>query len=234
MNSITRRALAGAVSGVVAGGLALGMTPPVAAAPHAVHAKAGHAAKASAHSKAAQARLDRADRKVALAKRQLSQEATRKDAYLGRMLGRVKYLGLEAGVRDAVRLTIEADRAALVTFKETVTTAAAADLPGLAADLRKVRPEVYNSVLAQLKEAAILKAAATELVVPEAIDLLGTLETTVSAYTARTTHAQLQVSREWLATAAALIEAAAVPAEEPADAPADEPVVEPVADAPTT
>ena len=230
MYRITRHALAGIVAGAAAGALALGMTPPVVAAPHAAAAKAGHVAVAkplkAAHGKSAAARASKAARRVALAKRRLSHEAARKSTYLGRVLVRVTYTGLEADVQDAVRGNVENDRAALAAFKETVALAAPSELADLRSDLRRVRPEVYNSILAQLKVASVLKAEAVRVDAPDAVDLLGRLETTVSAYTARTTRAQLRVSREWLTTAAALVEAAGTPL--------DEPVQEPVPDAPTT
>lgn len=198
MNRMTRNALAAALTAAVA----LGVTAPVAsAAPKAAHARTEHkAVKAHKTHKAA-----KADRALAGAQRRLSREVARKDAYLGRLARAHKVVRLADDVETAVVLNITGDRTDLTTLKSSFAASSGDDLRALAREVHKVRPEVYNTIVNQLRVATWLQPRAAAL--PEAGDLAALIET-LEGYDATTSRADLRAAQRVLAKVQTAVEEA--------------------------
>jgi len=223
MNRMTR----GAVAAALAATVALGASAPAAVAgPKADHAKATHktvkATKADKadKAKAGKAKAGKVDRRLSPAERRERRQAARKQAYLTRLLDANKLERLEDTAEDAVRESIEgdiADLAALTTPTTTVGEEAAADV-----DVRTYRPEVYHTIINQLRLATRLQAAEDAL--PEgtvtevpAVTALGTLVGELMIYDATTTRAELRAAQRVLSSARAAVEEAEEDAEEADD-----------------
>jgi hypothetical protein len=188
----------GAVAAALAATVALGASAPAAVAgPKADHAKATHKT----------VKADKA--KATKAERALLKQATRKQAYLTRLLDSKKLERLEQTAEDAVTANILADIAELAAL----TTPTAADETTTApAGVRSYRPEVYHTIINQLRLATRLQAAAGELTegtdpaaVP-AVTALGTLVGELKTYDADTTRAELRAAQRVLSSAMAAIE----------------------------
>lgn len=193
MNRISRNAVAAALTAAVA----LGVTAPAAtAAPKHTHAKAHHhVTKAHKHTKA--------DRAVTPAQRRLSKEAARKDAYLGRLAKASKVARLADDVEEAVLLSITGDRSDLQELRADVAGKKGEDLKALARDLRKIRPEVYNTIINQLRLATRMQTPAAA--VAKADELAALIEK-LEGYDATVSRADLRAAQRVLSEVKAEIE----------------------------
>jgi hypothetical protein len=202
----------GAVAAALAATVALGASAPAAvAAPKADHAKATH--KTVKATKADKAKSGKADRALSPAERKTLRQAKRKQAYLDRLLDSNKLDRLGGTAEDAVRMNIEDDIAELKAMT-TPTTTAAEETTGTRAGVRSYRPEVYHTIINQLRLATRLQAAAGELTegtdpaaVPSLTEL-GTLATELMTYDAQTKRSQLRATQRTLSAALAAIEEA--------------------------
>ena len=193
MNRISRNAVAAALTAAVA----LGVTAPAAtAAPKHAHAKAHHhVTKAHKHTKA--------DRALTPAQRRLSKEAARKDAYLGRLAKAAKVARLADDVEEAVVLSITGDRSDLQELRADVAGKKGEDLKALARDLRKIRPEVYNTIINQLRLATRMQTPAAA--VAKADELAALIEK-LECYDATVSRADLRAAQRVLSEVKAAIE----------------------------
>jgi hypothetical protein len=208
MNRMTR----GAVAAALAATVALGASAPAAVAgPKADHAKATH--KTVKATKADKAKSGKVDRTLSPAERRTLRQAKRKQGYLDRLLDSNKLDRLGGTAEDAVRKNIEDDIAELETF---ITAAApvAGDTAKSSVDVGSYRPEVYHTIINQLRLATRLQAAAGELTegtdpaaVPSLTEL-GTLATELMTYDAQTKRSQLRATQRTLSAALAAIEEA--------------------------
>ena len=197
MNRITRNALAGALAAAVALGTA---APAAVAAP-----KAGHP-KTPTHAKAAKAaRLSAAERK-------LPKLAGAKSRYLVRLSDSRKVTRLEDTVEQAVQLNIADDVSRLQGMKDA---AASTDVKTLSRSLRAIRPEVYNTIVNDLRLAAAFRAALTGMVAADStlatqldplVAELDTLIATLSGYDASTSRADLRTAKRQLSGIAETVE----------------------------
>lgn len=197
MNRITRNALAGALAAAVALGAA---APAAVAAP-----KAGHT-KTHKHAKAA-----KADR-LSAAERKLAKLAGAKSRYLVRLSDSRKVTRLEDTVEQAVQLNIADDVSRLQGMKDA---AASTDVKTLSRSLRAIRPEVYNTIVNDLRLAAVLRAALTDMVAKDStlatqldplVAELDTLIATLSGYDASTSRADLRTAKRQLSGIAETVE----------------------------
>ena len=208
MNRMTR----GAVAAALAATVALGASAPAAVAgPKADHAKATHkTVKATKSTKADKTQATKAERA-------LLKQSTRKQAYLTRLLDSNKLERLEDTAEGAVRKNIEGDIAELAALTAPTTTTAEGTTPTATtppAGVRDYRPEVYNTIINQLRLATRLQAAAGELAdgtdpaaVPSLTEL-GTLATELTTYDALTKRSELRAAQRILSAALAAIEEA--------------------------
>ena len=187
MNRISRNAVAAALTAAVA----LGVTAPAAtAAPKHTHAKAHH-------------HVTKADRALTPAQRRLSKEAARKDAYLGRLAKAPKVARLADDVEEAVLLSITGDRSDLQELRADVAGKKGEDLKALARDLRKIRPEVYNTIINQLRLATRMQTPAEG--VAKADELAALIEK-LECYDATVSRADLRAAQRVLSEVKAAIE----------------------------
>lgn len=193
MNRISRNAVAAALTAAVA----LGVTAPAAtAAPKHTHAKAHHdVTKVHKNTKA--------DRALTPAQRRLSKEAARKDAYLGRLAKAPKVARLADDVEEAVLLSITGDRSDLQELRADVAARKGEDLKALARDLRKFRPEVYNTIINQLRLATRMQTPAAA--VTKADELAALIEK-LDSYDATVSRADLRAAQRVLSEVKAAIE----------------------------
>lgn len=205
MNRMTR----GAVAAALAATVALGASAPAAVAgPKADHAKAAH--KTVKATKADKAQASKAERA-------LLKQSTRKQAYLTRLLDSNKLERLEDTAEGAVRKNIEGDIAELAALTAPTTTDADGTTPTTTtppAGVRDYRPEVYHTIINQLRLATRLQAAAGEpaegtdpAAVPSLTEL-GTLATELMTYDALTKRSELRAAQRTLSAALAAIEEA--------------------------
>jgi hypothetical protein len=199
----------GAVAAALAATVALGASAPAAVAgPKADHAKATH--KTVKATKADKAKAAKVDRTLTPAERRTLRQAKRKQAYLDRLLGSNKLDRLGGTAEDAVRKNIEDDiteLAAFITPAAPVESETSAD----SVDVRSYRPEVYHTIINQLRLATRLQAAGDAL--PEgtvtevpAVNALGTLVGDLMTFDADTTRAELRAAQRTLSAAQAAIE----------------------------
>ncbi len=216
MNRTTRAALAGALTAAVAFGAA---APAAVAAPKPAHVKAEHkAGKAHKHVKA---------ERLSAAERRLAKEATRKDAKLGRIAKAKKVERLDDAVEASVLENIDGDRAQLSEAKANLATG---DLKELKADVRAIRPEVYNTIVNQLrlatrlqKDVAAMDGTDSSTAAAEALaKLLGSLIT----FDAETERAELRAAQRVLSSVKNVLEEAEEAEEAEAD-PGSETTTEP-------
>lgn len=206
MNRTSRNAVAAALTAVVA----FGMTAPEAtAAPKHAHAKAHHQVT-KAHKGA------KADRTLTPAQRRLTRVVARKDAYLGRLVKSPKVVRLADGVEEAVVASITGDCDDLDAIKAGVAGAKGEDLKALARDLRKIRPEVYNTIINQLRLATRMQTAAAGLTVAGDLD---TLIQTLEGYDATVSRADLRAAQRVLSKVKTAIDAADGDSADTPDAP---------------
>jgi hypothetical protein len=217
MNRMTRAAAASALAAAVALGAA---APAAVAAPKATHAKVVHKAPAKAHHQAAKAhtrvKLTRAERRLAAAQRTLTVQARNKDRQLGRVATWPRVASLEESVRGAVLGNVATDRASLGEVRTTAKGASWAEVKTLRGDLRKVRPELYRRIAAQLHRAARLQTrldalqsdpALAATVDPLGTKLQGTVDT-LETYTASTPRRELVATQRDLTSVAKALESA--------------------------
>jgi hypothetical protein len=147
MNRMARRPLATALAVVV--GLGVSAVPAQAAGDHA-HPRAGHG-KALEH----RMKADRLERRLDRVERRLTRKVAIKDRFLVRVSERRILDRLDAEAVAAIRAALTADRALLQGHLATVTSATTlGDARAAARDLRRVRPERYNTILSQHRTAA--------------------------------------------------------------------------------
>lgn len=199
MNRMTRTAMAGALAAAVTLGAA---APAAVAKPKASHVKVDHKA-AKAHKPA------KSDRSFTAGERRLAKEAARKDAYLGRLARSNKVERLEDTVEAAVLENIAADRAQLGELK---AQAATTDVKELKAELRGFRPEVYHTIVNQLRLSTGLQKAIAEMADAGALsaesDGLMALVELLSTYDAETARADLRAAQKVLSSAKEAVETA--------------------------
>ena len=206
MNRMSRNAVAAAVTAVVAFGVT---APEATAATKHAHAKAHHQVS-KAHKGV------KADRTLTPAQRRLAREAARKDAYLGRLAKSPKVARLADGVEEAVVSSITGDRDDLDALKADVAETKGEDLKSLARELRKIRPEVYNTIINQLRLATRMQTAAAALTEADALDaLIETLE----GYDATVARADLRAAQRVLTKVQTAIDEADEADDESSDTP---------------
>lgn len=204
MNRITRNAAAAAMAAAVA----LGATVPAAsAATKAPHARAHHHV-AKPHHVAKAHKGAKADHSLTAAQRRLSREAARKEAYLGRLAKSAKVNRLADAVKSPLVENITGDSSDLDALKAEVAGKSGADLKDLAASIRKFRPEVYNTIINQLRLATRMQSAAGAL--PQATSLDG-LISTLGTYDATVSRADLRAAQRELTKIQAAVEQADQP-----------------------
>ena len=183
MNPMTRTAVAGAIAAAVSLGAA---APAAFAAPHSAHVKVDHkSTKAHSPVKGAKA--------LTAAQRVVVKQAALKSAYLGRLAGSTKVTSLEDTAESAVVANIAGDQAELSGVATTL--AAGTGVKDMRAQLRAYRPEVYNTIINDLRIATTLQAAVTD---PAQADALAALVTTLESYDATTSRADLNTLKQAL------------------------------------
>jgi hypothetical protein len=195
MNRMTRRAVATALAVVV--GLGVSAVPAQAAGDHA-HARAGHG-KALKH----RVKADRLERRLDRMERRLTRKVAIKDRFLARVSERRILDRLDVEAAEALRSTIGADRALLQDHLATATSATSlGDARAAAREIRRVRPERYNTILNQHRAAARLQArlAAQAEAVAELQAASATLDLTGIEELHATAVAELEVVLERLMT----------------------------------
>ena len=210
MNRMTRTAMAGALAAAVTLGAA---APAAVAKPKASHVKVDKAAKA--HKKS--------DRSFTATERRLAKEAARKDAYLGRLARSNKVERLEDTVESAVLENIAEDRAQLGELK---AQAATTDVKELKAELRGFRPEVYHTIVNQLRLSTRLQKAIAEMTDAGALsaesDGLTALVGLLSTYDAETARADLRAAQKVLSSVKEAVGAADEAGDEAGETPESE------------
>ena len=140
--------------------------------------------------------------------RKLVGEVVRKDRFLARLLERDGVELLEDTVETALRANVEADRARLAELRTAIT--AARTLDGLrtpASELRALRPERYNVVLNQMRQAGrLLLESVGDAETSAALDAL---VAELMASTASTTRADLRTAQAVLTSVDAALDEAA-------------------------
>ncbi|MFZ5849133.1 MAG: hypothetical protein ACOYX5_17325 [Actinomycetota bacterium] len=112
--------------------------------------------KDKATSKKAAKLKGKADRRLAQLQRRLTKDAVKKERFLKRLVASKKVTRLPAAQQASViSSNISADLSELADLKAAI--AAGDDLGAVAADLRSLRPEVYNVILNQLRLAEKLR-----------------------------------------------------------------------------
>lgn len=199
MTRMTRTAMAGALAAAVA----LGVSAPAAtAAPKASHVKTDHrAAKAHKH--------DKVDRSLTAAQRRLAKQAARKDAYLGRLERSNKVERLEDTAEAAVLANIAEDRTQLGDLK---APAATSDVKELRTEIRGFRPEVYHTIINQLRLATRMQkniaASAEAATLTAQTDQLTALLALLATYDAETARADLRAAQKVLSSVQEAVESA--------------------------
>jgi hypothetical protein len=210
MNRISRAAVATAMAAAVA----LGASAPAAVAGPPEHAKGAHAKAGKAEKAKGPAKVDRLSAQL---ERRLDRQISRKHAFLTRIAGSDRLANLGANA-ELVKTNVTADLTALTGLTVAVDAATTVgELKELAADVRAVRPEVYNRIISQVRRATAMQALAVE--VPEAASLLAGALDTLAAFSATTPRSELRAMQSVLAQAAALLEAVEVPEESVEPAP---------------
>jgi hypothetical protein len=210
---MTRNAVVGAIAAVVALGTA---APAAVAAPKAAHAKVHHrSAKAHAkahHTKAhessrahAHVRGTKADR-ISGAERRLAQQVRVKTRYLGRLADSRKVQRLDDSVQQAVELNIADDLAQLNDLKAAAGTT---DAKTLWTEVRSIRPEVYQTIVNELRLATSLKAAlaATTDADPALVTQVDSVIEALTGYDANTTRAELRAAMQVISSVADTLDA---------------------------
>ncbi|HEX6486703.1 MAG TPA: hypothetical protein VF012_08325 [Nocardioidaceae bacterium] len=175
---MTRTAMAGALAVALSLGAA---AAPAVAAPKAAHAKVAHK-----HGKEAKA------------ERLLAKQVARKSAYLGRLAKANKVERLDDLVEAAVVENIERDREQLAELKADV-----GDVKGkvVRRELRTFRPEVYHTIINQLRRAKGLERALADVSaagVEAQADTLAGLVELLMTYDAETKRAELRAAQRVL------------------------------------
>lgn len=184
MNRMTRTAMAGALAVALSLGAA---AAPAVAAPKAAHAKVAHK-----HGKAAKAE------RLTPAERLLAKQVARKSAYLGRLAKANKVERLDDLVEAAVVENIERDREQLAELKADV-----GDVKGkvVRRELRTFRPEVYHTIINQLRLAKGLEKALADVSAAGAetqVEALAGLVDLLMTYDAETKRAELRAAQRVL------------------------------------
>ncbi|HEX6514410.1 MAG TPA: hypothetical protein VF049_02465 [Nocardioidaceae bacterium] len=144
-----------ATAAALAVAVSLGAGAPVAmAAPH-----GGHAGLAHAKAHHVKGEHGKSNAKLSRAQRKLAHQVARKDHFLARLLDRGALSRLDDTVEGVVRTNIEGDRTDLAALADLVTASTGEDLGALGDQVRAVRPEVYNSIISQLRQATRLQSA---------------------------------------------------------------------------
>jgi hypothetical protein len=192
MNRMTRTAMAGALAVALSLGAA---AAPAVAAPKAAHAKVAHK-----HGKAAKAE------RLTPAERLLAKQVARKSAYLGRLAKANKVERLDDLVEAAVVKNIERDREQLAELKADV-----GDVKGkvVRRELRTFRPEVYHTIINQLRLAKGLEKALADVSAVGAetqADTLAGLVELLMTYDAETKRAELRAAHRVLSEVTGAVE----------------------------
>lgn len=200
MNRLSRAAAAGALASAVA----LGVTVPADAAPKAGNHKV-HTTRADAATKNQSGKLEQ---QVNRFERKLAGEVARKDRFLARLLERDGVELLEDTVETALRANVESDRARLAELRTAMTAAGTLDeLRTSAGELRGFRPERYNVVLNQMRQAGrLLLEAEGDAETTAALDAL---VAELMAFTARTSRGDLRAAQAVLSAVDAALDEAA-------------------------
>ena len=201
MNRISRAAVATAMAATVA----LGASAPAAVAGPPEHAKGAHA-KAAKADKGANAKSDKAERRAAQLERKLDRQIARKSAFLTRVNKSNKLANLEEPYGLLVAANVAGDLTDLGGLSTEVDAATTLDeLSPLAADVRAVRPEVYHTIINQVRRATAMQAVAADDA--DVLALLGPALDALSAFDATTPRSDLRAVQQTLAAAADLLEA---------------------------
>jgi hypothetical protein len=192
MNRMTRTAMAGALAVALSLGAA---AAPAVAAPKAAHAKVAHK-----HGKTAKAE------RLTPAERLLAKQVARKSAYLGRLAKANKVERLDDVVEAAVVKNIERDREQLAELKADV-----GDVRGKAVrrELRTFRPEVYHTIINQLRLAKGAEKALADVSAEGAeaqADTLAGLVELLMTYDAETKRAELRAAQRVLSEVTGALE----------------------------
>jgi len=192
MNRMTRTAMAGALAVALSLGAA---AAPAVAAPKAAHAKVAHK-----HGKAAKAE------RLTPAERLLAKQVARKSAYLGRLAKANKVERLDDVVEAAVVKNIERDREQLAELKADV-----GDVRGkvVRRELRTFRPEVYHTIINQLRLAKGAEKALADVSAEGAeaqADTLAGLVELLMTYDAETKRAELRAAQRVLSEVTGALE----------------------------
>lgn len=231
MNRMTRNVMAGALAATVA----LGMAAPAAvAAPKAAHTKVDHKS-AKAHKHVKTQRVTKSDRRLTAEQRRVAKTATIKVRHLERVAGWNKLVRLaDTAARDAVLANIGGDVAELEGLKAGAAGATLEALTGLRAEVRKLRPEVYYTVVNDLRwagrlDAALTAATAADPALAAELDAAAAKVDAVvdmlMTYDADTTRAELRAAKRAL-TSVAITLAADDEEESPEESPEEAPETE--------
>lgn len=146
---MNRRSLTAVAAGLAAAA-AFGMSAQLA--------DAAPAPKPHTHTK-----VSKEARQLAVAKKTVLQEIARKDAALVRVVKDSRLGHLDATAAGTIRANATADRAGLAALKNTASAATTvAGARTVAAQVKRVRPEVYNIVVNAAAKAAKLQAAVAQ------------------------------------------------------------------------
>jgi hypothetical protein len=100
---------------------------------------------------------------LAVAKKTVLQEIARKDAALVRVVKDSRLRHLDATAASTIRANATADRAGLASLKNTASAATTvAGARTVAAQVKLVRPEVYNNVVNGAAKAAMIQATVAQ------------------------------------------------------------------------
>ncbi len=192
MNRVSRAAVAGVLAAALACG---GAAPAAFAAPKASHAKVHHhksmKAKGHVHKAKDHGRKAKSDR-MSPAHRRLAKHAAHKVAYLERVAESRKVERLGDDVQAAVLENIAGDIAEIGELKDAMSGVSRAELRDEAKSLRSYRPEVYRTIVNQLRLSTRLQLRAEGTAEADALDAL---LATLMGYDAETKRSDLRATQ---------------------------------------
>jgi len=157
-----------AAAAVLSSAVVLGAVAPAAAAP-ADSPRKVHVTKTSKPAKPVKSvKVSKEARRLAAEQTKVAREISRKDAFLGRVLGSDSLATLDSA--DTIGANIVADRALLDSYRAPVASATTlSEVRTVAADVSAVRPEVYRILIGGLVAAdeAAATVAANEAVLAD-------------------------------------------------------------------
>jgi hypothetical protein len=149
-----KRSMRNAVAAAVTAAVAFGVTAPAATAAPQAKSKKVHVKRVSA-----KAHGKNTDRLLTNARRVVVREISRKDAALVRVARQRGMTDLEPTVLEVVQASVQADRDNLVVLATAAASATSlVEVRDVQVQVRAVRPEIYNTVVSNLRRAAHLES----------------------------------------------------------------------------